>query len=54
MHCYKYLYDSIKHNCKIFQNTLKMEFNDNIEENSNENLKIRLICKKLMLMRQFQ
>ncbi|CAB4428112.1 unnamed protein product [Rhizophagus irregularis] len=36
-HCYKYLCDGIRHNCKIFQNTLDMEF-DNIEEDSNEDL----------------
>jgi hypothetical protein len=37
-HCYKYLCDGIKNNCKIFQNTLNMAYDDDVDEDSSENL----------------
>ena len=37
-HCYKYLCDGIKYHCKIFQNTLNMTFDDNIDEDTGEDL----------------
>ncbi len=35
-HCYKYLSDGIKYHCKVFQNTLNMTFNNNIDEDSED------------------
>jgi hypothetical protein len=35
-YCYEYLCDGIKYHCKIFQNTLNMEFDNNVDEDSSE------------------
>jgi hypothetical protein len=32
-HCYKFLYDGIKYNCKVFQNVLSKEFDNDEEDN---------------------
>ncbi|CAI2193567.1 15145_t:CDS:2, partial [Funneliformis geosporum] len=37
-YCYKYLSDGIKDHCKIFQNTLNMAFDNNVNENNSEDL----------------
>ena len=40
-YCYKYLSDGIKYHYKVFQNTLNMIFNNNINEDS-EDLKSQI------------
>ncbi|CAI2181540.1 2114_t:CDS:1 [Funneliformis geosporum] len=35
-HCYKYLCDDIEYHCKIFQNTLNMAFDDNVDKVNEE------------------
>src|SRR6266498_2271436 len=44
-HCYKYLSDGIKYHCKVFQNTLNITFNNNIDEDS-EDLKSQIDSKE--------